>query len=332
VVLSFGSGCVGSLLALVGFGIQRRFGGGQLLPLLLGGGRRVVAGAKVGVDDLAILPDVVGRALRDDLALGHDHDPVRDVAHDVHVVFHEQHRHALGAQVLHVTEQGLGQRRVHAGHGLVEHDDVGLHHQRSRHLQQLALPARQRAREVVALVVQLETGQQIKGAVLDATLLLAPQWRQQRPGERLALLLRGAQLHVLHDREARQRLGQLERADHADASNLVRGHARHPAAVKGPGAGVGTVEAGEEVEEGGLTGTVGTDQCGDGAALEFDVLDIDGLEPAEAARDPVDDEDGVRLGHARLGRDSVDPGVSGHRALSPCGRRGCLAAGRSSAT
>ena len=82
--------------------------------------------------------------------------PVGDVADHVHVVLDEQHGHAVLAQVLDVAEQRLGQRRVHAGHRLVEHDHLGLDHQRPGHLQQLALPAGQAAGEVLALGVELE--------------------------------------------------------------------------------------------------------------------------------------------------------------------------------
>jgi hypothetical protein len=41
----------------------------------------------------------------------------------VHVVLDEQHRHPVVPQIGDVTEQRLGERRVHARHGLVEHDD-----------------------------------------------------------------------------------------------------------------------------------------------------------------------------------------------------------------
>ena len=92
--------------------------------LLLDGQRRVVVGTEVGVDDGLVLADRLRRALGDDLAGGHDDHPVADVADDVHVVLDEDHGHALLAQVLDVTEQALGQRRVHPGHRLVEHDDL----------------------------------------------------------------------------------------------------------------------------------------------------------------------------------------------------------------
>jgi hypothetical protein len=89
-------------------------------------------------------------------ALGHDDDPVADVADHVHVVLDEQDGHPVLAQLLDVAEQRLRERRVHAGHRLVEHDHLGLDHEGARHLEQLALAAGHRAGEVVALLVELE--------------------------------------------------------------------------------------------------------------------------------------------------------------------------------
>ena len=108
---------------------------------------------------------------------GHHDDPVGDVADHVHVVLDEEHRHAVLAQVLDVPEQALGQRRVHPGHRLVEHDHLGLAHQRPGHLQQLALAAGQAAGEVVALGVELEPGEQVVGPLGD----LAAPGRRQMP-------------------------------------------------------------------------------------------------------------------------------------------------------
>ena len=123
-----------------------------------------MVGAQVGVDDALVGHHGLGGALGDDLPLGHDDDPVGDVADHVHVVLDEQDRAALVAQRLHVAQQRLLERRVHAGHRLVEHDQLGVDHERAGHLEQLALAAGQRAGEVLALGVELEPGEQVVGA------------------------------------------------------------------------------------------------------------------------------------------------------------------------
>ena len=119
-----------------------------------------------------------------DLALGHDHDPVGDVADHVHVVLDEEHGHALLAQRLHVAEQRLLQGRVDPGHRLVEHHQLGVDHQRARHLEQLALPAGERPGEVLALRVELEASAagRRRASVL-ASSCVAPQEREAAPAQ-----------------------------------------------------------------------------------------------------------------------------------------------------
>src|ERR687894_671346 len=69
-----------------------------------------------------------------------------------------------------------------------------------------------------------------------------------------------AQPHVVDDGEPGERLGELERADHAQAGDAVRRQAGERGAVERPAAGVGLVEPREQVEEGGLARAVGADQ------------------------------------------------------------------------
>ena len=94
-------------------------------------------------------PTDVRRTFGDDPPFGHAHDPVADAHDDVHVVLDEHDRHPFVAQLGDVTEQRLHQRGVHAGHRLVEHDEVRLGHEGTGHLQELALPARERGGVVV---------------------------------------------------------------------------------------------------------------------------------------------------------------------------------------
>ena len=76
------------------------------------------------------------------------------------------------AQPLHVVEQPAPERRVDAGHRLVEQQQLRLRHQRPRELQQLALAAGERAGVVVGEVSsRLKSLEQLHG--LLAHLLLA---------------------------------------------------------------------------------------------------------------------------------------------------------------
>ena len=105
----------------------------------------------------------------------HD-DPVADLHHDVHVVLDEHDRTPLVAQRADVVEQRLHERRVHAGHRFVEHHELRVDHQRARHLEQLALATRHRARVVVALVEEPEA----RRAGRAPRCSFACSWRRQR--------------------------------------------------------------------------------------------------------------------------------------------------------
>ncbi len=65
-------------------------------------------------------------------------------------------------------------------------------------------------------------------------------------------------------------------------ATLCDGHATDRLALEGPGALVGRVEAGQQVEEGRLAGTVRADERGDDPPLDLEVVDVDGLQAAEA--------------------------------------------------
>ena len=176
----------------------------------------------------------------------------------------------------------------------------GSNHQRPGHLEQLALASGQAAGEVLALGVEFEVRKQFLGTDRIRCLLRSPQAWDQTGEEVLALLLRRPEEHVLHDSHLGQGLGQLEGPHHAGACHLVRRHARQLASVEVPLTLIGTIEPGEEVEEGGLACTVGSDQRGDRAALQLEVLHIDGLQPTELSFDAVGDQDRVRLLRAGL--------------------------------
>ena len=155
-----------------------------------------------------------------------------------------------------------------------------------------------------SLASSLKRAQQVAGPLVDLLLLAGPDAGDQRAEEVLALLAGRAQAHVVEDRQLRQRLGELEGADHAAAGDLVRRHAGQVLALERPGALVGPVEAGEQVEEGGLAGAVRADERGDDAALHLEVVDLDGGQAAEAAGHAVGDQDRVGLGDAGAGLDA----------------------------
>src|SRR5699024_1919157 len=123
----------------------------SLIGTLLRLGHVIFLGPQVGIDDLLVGGDVRRGSLGDHPTLRQDHDLVAHHHQHFHVVLDEQDRLALFTQRRDVPQQRLHQRRVHPRHRFVEHDHARIGHQRTCHLQQLALSSRQRPRHVVAL-------------------------------------------------------------------------------------------------------------------------------------------------------------------------------------
>ena len=102
--------------------------------------------AQVGVEDLRVALDLVGRALRDRLAAREHEHRVAEAEHERHVVLDDQERLALRVELADHLAHPLDQRRVDAAGGLVEHDQLRVEHQHLRELDELLLAVGERAR------------------------------------------------------------------------------------------------------------------------------------------------------------------------------------------
>src|SRR5690606_34476548 len=87
-----------------------------------------IAGAKVGTYHFGVAADLVGRAVADLLAVVEHHDAIGNVHHHTHVVLD---KHDGGAVlVVDIEDEAthvLLFLDVHAGHGVVQQQDAGLH-------------------------------------------------------------------------------------------------------------------------------------------------------------------------------------------------------------
>jgi hypothetical protein len=92
-----------------------------------------------------------------------------------------------------------------------------------------------------------------------------------------------ADQHVFHHGHVVEEALVLERAGDAEASNLVGGEADElpPAVVERDPAGRRRVDAGDQVEDGRLSGAVGPDEADDLALLHLKVEIVHGPEAAE---------------------------------------------------
>ncbi len=218
----------------------------------------------------------------------------------VDVVLHEQHRGAFLSQRHDVVEQRLLQRRVDAGHRLVQHDQLRIRHQRTGHFQQLALASGKRARIIVLLFDQQEPFQQRLRFFDVRLLLLFPHAGEQRAEHAFARLHGGTEQHVVQHGQTAHHLGQLECAHHAHARHFLRLHVGHVLAIELPCTGVRRIETGHQIEERGFAGAVRSDQRGDAVAFDFEVADVHGGHAAEFAGHVVGHQNRVGFVHTRL--------------------------------
>ena len=88
--------------------------------------------AQIRVDNLLVVANLVGCALRDDAAVVHDDHAVAGAHDEVEVVLDDEQRDAVAPpQVEDVLEQLDPERRADARHRLVEQQDARLRHQRA---------------------------------------------------------------------------------------------------------------------------------------------------------------------------------------------------------
>src|SRR5690606_32846867 len=113
---------------------------------------------------LGVGEERVGGVLLDDLAVGHEHDPVGGAAGEAHLVGDHDHGHPLLGQVGHDVEDFLDHFGVEGGGGLVEEDDLGVHRQGAGDGHALLLAAGELGGVLVGLFGDADPFQQFQGA------------------------------------------------------------------------------------------------------------------------------------------------------------------------
>ena len=220
---------------------------------------------------------------------------------------------------------------------------LGLGHQRARHLQQLALPARQRAGELVASSVSsLNRSSSSSARASFARLLAAPQRTgrgRSSSARRVWLWRRASCSRAPSARPAPWSAGTCAPCPCGRPRGSRRPPATSPLNVHVPRSGLSNPVS--RLKNVVLPAPLGPIRRGDAAALDLQVVDVDRHEAAELPVDAVGHEDRVGL-RARPATGSTAGEVGAPRIVSrcqrsststpsPCGHRGCPAAGRSSA-
>ena len=103
--------------------------------------------------------------------------------------------------------------------------------------------------------------------------------------------------NVVEDRQRPEQADVLERARDAERHDVVHPQPGDIASGETHGAFSGLVDAGDQIEDGGLPGAIRTDEPAEFALMDGEVHCVDGGEPAEADRDLIKLEQG---GHGAL--------------------------------
>ncbi len=209
---------------------------------------------------------IVRRADRADLPARDDRDPIRDRLHVGEDVRREEHRLAALAQLEDQVAHLLAADRIEAAHRLVEHDQIGVVHERLGQASPLHHALRELLEVLGARAIEADPRDQLVGAALARGGVDAEQ-----PAREVAELADG-QVVV----EVRL-LGQEPEA-------LARGAAGHGLAEDLGGAAGRGDEAHEDADRRGLAGAVGTQEAEDLAAPDKDVDPAQGYDLAPAKR------------------------------------------------
>ena len=98
---------------------------------------------EIGRENIRVLADLLGRAFRNLLAEVQHRDPLRDLHHQAHVVFDQQHSDSRCIDAFDHVGQRLRFLRVQARRRLIQQDDAWFRGHRTRHFQQSLLAIRQ---------------------------------------------------------------------------------------------------------------------------------------------------------------------------------------------
>src|SRR5512140_581731 len=231
-----------------------------------------------GVLHRLVVADLLGAAAGEDLPLVHDHDAVRVLEDDVHVVL-DDHRGDLlrpDARGDHVHDRRL-LAGAHAAGRLVEEEQPGPERVGHGDVEQLALPLGDAPRQRERLRLQPELAQDSGRLAPDLSVVVGEGEEEAR----LALAREDRKRDVVEQGQLVEEVDDLEAARDAGGDAAVDGGPGHVLAAEEDLAAVGREEAADQVDEAGLAGAVGADQREDLAFDDAEVHVVDGARLAE---------------------------------------------------
>src|SRR6267154_2609053 len=225
------------------------------------GGRRGRLGAEIGELDLGVPPHLLRRPLGDLAAEVEDVDAVGKVHDDAHVVLDHEDRGAL--LLVHVEDEAghvLLLLVVHAGHRLVEEEELRLERERPRKLHALLQAVRQRVHHLLAHVLDLEEVDDLLDYLALGDLLALAGPVIEAAGEEAGPLPEmAADEEVVEHRHALEERDVLEGPRDAESRAGGRAEAGDLLALEPHLSLRGPVDAADAVDEARLAGAVGPD-------------------------------------------------------------------------
>src|SRR6267378_1655305 len=229
----------------------------------------VTAGPEVGVEDGRILAHQRRRPVGDLAPVVQHRHAVGDVHDHAHVVLDEHDGRAeLAVDVENEARHVFLLLDVHAGHRLVEQQQLGLGGERPPELHALLQAVRQLAGRRLADRLDLEEVDHALDECAVGQLLALGRSPPDRVQQEVAAHLEQPPRHeVVEHAHALEERDVLKGARHAELGHVGRRQPRAVAALEEDAALVGMVEATDDVEQRGLAGAVGPDDGQDLAAL-----------------------------------------------------------------
>src|SRR5919204_2769701 len=234
-----------------------------------------VFSAQVGLDHALIGDYLPWGALRDQLAVVQHDKAVRDREHNLHQMLDHDDGDALLGDLADDGQRLLDLGGVEPGVALVQHQKARAQGEALGELEPLAPGEGEGGRWTMRHVGKAREFEMLAG---DRPCLahVAGMTAKQRAGG-----------DVLHHRHPRERLHDLEGSGEAEPRDPVGPLARDVMAVEMHMARRGRMHAGDQVDQRGLAGAVRPNEADDLALVDVEADVVDGLEPAEPARDAI---------------------------------------------
>lgn len=260
--------------------------------------------AQIGFDHGRRRDRLAGRSLRDGLAVAEDQHLVAQRGDHVHVVLDQQDGNAtLVARIEDVAREVFLLLLVHAGHRLIEDQELRLRGEGARQFNALLQARRDRLDRFVADVLQLhEIDDLLDDAAVRRFLARRPDPVAQRGQRARAHVDVATEQDVVEHAHAAKECEVLEGARHGLLRDAVGPHAGDVLAEEVHAACLRRVEAGNDVDHGRLAAAVRAHEPEDLALANGEAHALERLQAAKRAFDALAFEDhrapGFRCAHA----------------------------------